>query len=206
MPSVGSISATTNRNYHNQYHIQSIMTSFPLIDPLDAFYLLNPSGDLNYTQNEFETWFRDQNLEGKAGCAPPAEELAVALKSHDLFMYIGHGCGMFRFYILLMCCCMYTVTSGTIILHNRFPNHPFLNFHFVYVLWYRATIIQYIPRLEIQRLEHCASTLLMGCSCGSLKLNGCYVPQGTPLSYLLAGSPVILLILTDLQIPCLILG
>ncbi|KAM5574597.1 hypothetical protein ABKV19_013836 [Rosa sericea] len=82
-----------------------------LNDPLDAFYLLNPSGDLNYTQNEFETWFRDQNLEGKAGCAPPAEELAVALKSHDLYMYIGHGCGQ-----------------------------------------------QYVPRREIQRLEHCAST------------------------------------------------
>lgn len=31
----------------------------------------------------------------------------------------------------------------------------------------------------------------MGCSSGSLTLNGCYVPQGTPLSYLQAGSPVI---------------
>ena len=31
----------------------------------------------------------------------------------------------------------------------------------------------------------------MGCSSGSLTLNGSYVPQGTPLSYLLAGSPVI---------------
>ena len=31
----------------------------------------------------------------------------------------------------------------------------------------------------------------MGCSSGSLKLNGCYVPQGTPLSYLLAGSLVV---------------
>ncbi|XP_040366322.1 separase isoform X3 [Rosa chinensis] len=150
MPSVGSISATANRNYHNQDQVQSIVTSFPLIDPLDAFYLLNPSGDLNYTQNEFETWFRDQNLEGKVGCAPPAEELAVALKSHDLFMYFGHGCGQ-----------------------------------------------QYIPRREIQRLEHCAATLLMGCSSGSLKLNGCYVPQGTPLSYLLAGSPVIVANLWD---------
>jgi hypothetical protein len=38
---------------------------------------------------------------------------------------------------------------------------------------------------------NCAATLLMGCSSGSLTLNGCYIPQGTPLSYLLAGSPVI---------------
>ena len=31
----------------------------------------------------------------------------------------------------------------------------------------------------------------MGCSSGSLKLNGSYAPQGAPLSYLLAGSPLI---------------
>lgn len=32
----------------------------------------------------------------------------------------------------------------------------------------------------------------MGCSSGSLSLNGAYTPQGAPLSYLLAGSPVII--------------
>lgn len=37
----------------------------------------------------------------------------------------------------------------------------------------------------------------MGCSSGSLSLNGCYIPQGTPLSYLLAGSPVIVANLWD---------
>lgn len=63
MPSVGSISATASRNYPNQDQVRSIVTAFPLIDPLDAFYLVNPSGDLTYTQNEFETWFRDQNME-----------------------------------------------------------------------------------------------------------------------------------------------
>ena len=31
----------------------------------------------------------------------------------------------------------------------------------------------------------------MGCSSGSLTLHGSYAPQGTPLSYLLAGSPAI---------------
>lgn len=31
----------------------------------------------------------------------------------------------------------------------------------------------------------------MGCSSGSLTLNGSYAPQGVPLSYLLAGSPSI---------------
>ena len=50
---------------------------------------------------------------------------------------------------------------------------------------------QYIPGHEIQKLDRCAATLLMGCSSGSLSLNGAYTPQGAPLSYLLAGSPVI---------------
>ncbi|KAK7839536.1 separase [Quercus suber] len=144
MPSVGSISETLDRSHHRQEQVGRICATFPLIDPVDAFYLLNPSGDLSSTQVEFENWFRDHNLEGKAGSAPTAEELVAALKSHDLFIYFGHGSGA-----------------------------------------------QYIPRHEIQKLENCAATLLMGCSSGSLTLNGSYVPQGTPLSYLLAGSPVI---------------
>ncbi|PON60261.1 Peptidase C50, separase [Parasponia andersonii] len=146
MPSVWSISARLHRSYHNQEQVRTL----PFIDPLDAFYLLNPDGDLKSTQTEFENWFKDQNLEGRAGHAPTAEELAMALKSHDLFIYFGHGSGA-----------------------------------------------QYIPRHEIQKLENCAATLLMGCSSGSLTLNGCYVPHGTPLSYLLAGSPVIVANLWD---------
>ena len=49
---------------------------------------------------------------------------------------------------------------------------------------------QYLSRDEIQELEKCAATLLMGCSSGSLRLNGCYSPQGVSLSYIRAGSPV----------------
>ena len=87
--------------------------------------------------------FRDHSIEGKAGIAPAAEDLAGALKSHDLFIYIGHGSGA-----------------------------------------------QYIPRHEIQKLENRAAALLMGCSSESLSLDGQYTPQGTHLSYLSAGSPV----------------
>ncbi|XP_065870788.1 separase isoform X2 [Euphorbia lathyris] len=145
MPSVGSIFLTLDRSCKHQDQVGNIVAAFPLIDPLDAFYLLNPSGDLSSTQVEFENWFRDQNLEGKAGSAPTAEELSLALKSHDLFLYFGHGSGA-----------------------------------------------QYISQQEIQKLENCAATLLMGCSSGALTLNGSYIPQGTPLSYLLAGSPIII--------------
>lgn len=56
---------------------------------------------------------------------------------------------------------------------------------------YGFTGAQYIPRQEIQKLDKCAATLLMGCSSGSLTLQGSYAPQGIPLSYLLAGSPAI---------------
>ncbi|KAK9290720.1 hypothetical protein L1049_008894 [Liquidambar formosana] len=144
MPSVGSIPVTLDRSCQHQGQVGRIVATFPLIDPLDAFYLLNPSGDLSSTQVEFENWFKDHKLEGKAGLVPTTEELAIALKSHDLFIYFGHGSGA-----------------------------------------------QYIPGHEIQKLENCAATLLMGCSSGSLCLNGSYNPQGIPLSYLLGGSPVI---------------
>lgn len=49
----------------------------------------------------------------------------------------------------------------------------------------------FIPNHRIERLQNCAGALLMGCKSGSLRLDGCYIPQGPPLSYLLAGSPVI---------------
>ncbi|XP_048437720.1 separase-like [Pyrus x bretschneideri] len=72
-----------------------------------------------------------------------SEELAEAMKSHDLVIYIGHG-----------------------------------------------SAVKYVPMHQIQSLENCAATLLMGCSSGCLTLNGCYIPHGPALSYLLAGSPV----------------
>ena len=48
--------------------------AFPLIDPLDAFYLLNPSGDLSSSQAAFEKWFRDQNIEVNALLFPIQKE------------------------------------------------------------------------------------------------------------------------------------
>ncbi|KAH7835743.1 hypothetical protein Vadar_029399 [Vaccinium darrowii] len=143
-PSIGSIFAILDRCCQFQEHDAKNAGIFPLINPLDAFYLLNPSGDLNGTQGKLEDFFRERNLEGKAGTAPTIEESVVALRSHDLFIYFGHGRGL-----------------------------------------------QFIAEKEIQKLQNCAATLLMGCSSGSLSLNGSYTPQGAPLCYLLAGSPVI---------------
>ncbi|KAF6164599.1 hypothetical protein GIB67_032827 [Kingdonia uniflora] len=153
MPSVGSISSTINISCHLKEQIGRVVaTAFPSIDPLDAFYLLNPSGDLQHTQAEFEEWFKDKKLEGRAGrkAAPTTEELVSALKDYDLFIYFGHG-------------------NGT----------------------------QYIPRDQIQKLDNCSATFLMGCSSGSLSYLGNYNPEGVVLSYLLAGSPVIVANLWD---------
>ncbi|CAN6914161.1 unnamed protein product [Brassica oleracea] len=150
MPSVGSIFAVLKKRCLQGEPAKSQAASFPLIDPLDSFYLLNPGGDLSETQVEFESWFRDQNFEGKAGSVPSAEELTEALKTHDLFLYFGHGSGS-----------------------------------------------QYLSSREIEKLENCCATFLMGCSSGSLWLKGCYIPQGIPLSYLLAGSPAIVANLWD---------
>ncbi|XP_047307638.1 separase [Impatiens glandulifera] len=143
MPSVGSIYTTLER-CHTRNEKSTACVDFPQIDPMDAFYLLNPDGDLTHTQLQFEKWFRDMNFEGKVGTRATEEELSNALRDRDLFLYFGHGSGS-----------------------------------------------QYISRHEIQKLRSCAATLLMGCSSGSLSLDGCYTPQGAPLSYLLAGSPVI---------------
>ena len=66
MPSIGSISAILDRSHHHQEQAGMNAAAFPLIDPLDAFYLLNPSGDLSSSQAAFEKWFRDQNIEVNA--------------------------------------------------------------------------------------------------------------------------------------------
>ncbi|KAK1435343.1 hypothetical protein QVD17_01104 [Tagetes erecta] len=57
--------------------------------------------------------------------------------------------------------------------------------------------LQYIPGAEIQQLDRCAAALLLGCGSGSLLLNGSYIPNGAPLYYLSAGSPVIIATLWD---------
>ncbi|GAB2227729.1 hypothetical protein Droror1_Dr00009556 [Drosera rotundifolia] len=55
------------RSVKHQEEAQSLQAIFPLIDPLDAFYLLNPSGDLNNTQVEFEEWFKSEQLQVTIG-------------------------------------------------------------------------------------------------------------------------------------------
>uniref|UniRef100_J3LHH6 separase n=1 Tax=Oryza brachyantha TaxID=4533 RepID=J3LHH6_ORYBR len=93
MPSVGGVLLALTRSNDYCKDARIIAPQFPAIDPFNTFYLLNPSGDLSSTQEEFDQLFKTYEWKGKAGYAPTAEELVLALKNHDLFLYFGHGSG-----------------------------------------------------------------------------------------------------------------
>ncbi|KAF6167436.1 hypothetical protein GIB67_024021 [Kingdonia uniflora] len=61
--------------------------------------------------------------------------------------------------------------------------------------------MQYSPWYEIRKVENCAATVLMGCCSGSISYKGCYNPQGSVISYLLAGSPVMITNVWDVTSP-----
>ncbi|PUZ77833.1 hypothetical protein GQ55_1G405300 [Panicum hallii var. hallii] len=91
MPSIGSIFLALSRNKDDN----AIAPPFPVIDPSNTFYLLNPSGDLSSTQEEFHELFRNYEWKGMAGAwdGQKTNELVMALTNHDLFLYFGHGSG-----------------------------------------------------------------------------------------------------------------
>ncbi|KAJ0987621.1 hypothetical protein J5N97_005977 [Dioscorea zingiberensis] len=93
MPSVSSIFALLHQMRGGRGLDRRNETVFPLVNPFDAYFLLNPSGDLPETQTEFEDLFKREMPEGRVCSVPSFEELASALQKHDLFIYFGHGSG-----------------------------------------------------------------------------------------------------------------
>ncbi|GBM31682.1 Separin [Araneus ventricosus] len=68
--------------------------SYKEVDCNDTFYVLNPSGDLKYSEEYFKHRFEKQaNWKGITGRAPVSQEFSSAFKCHDLFVYCGHGSG-----------------------------------------------------------------------------------------------------------------
>jgi len=59
MPSMGSIFLALYRINNDYKDGSSEVPPFPVIDPFDTYYLLNPSGDLSSTQEEFIQLFRN---------------------------------------------------------------------------------------------------------------------------------------------------
>ncbi|KAH7834856.1 hypothetical protein Vadar_020340 [Vaccinium darrowii] len=117
-PYVSPCKALSESHWASNFHQASLDTNLNL-------KLLTSLSGMQKVQDPID-------VERKAGTAPTIEELAVTLRSHDLFIYFGHGRGL-----------------------------------------------QFIPAQGIQKLQNCAATLLMGCSSGSLSLNGSYTPQVT---------------------------
>jgi separase len=71
-----------------------ISTSVPSceVEWENAYFLLNPSGDLTSTQKCFEKWFtEEQGWPGTSGKAPDSSELLKILSMKDIFLYFGHG-------------------------------------------------------------------------------------------------------------------
>ncbi|ORZ20233.1 peptidase family C50-domain-containing protein [Absidia repens] len=64
------------------------------VDSSMSYYLLNPSGDLKYTQANFENVFlRMESWEGHVQRKPTEVECRSMLIQKDLYMYFGHGAG-----------------------------------------------------------------------------------------------------------------
>lgn len=62
MPSVANIFCT----YYTCRHVQTVGDDsmvVPMIDPLDAYYLLTPDGTLKHMGNHFESWFDKLNIQ-----------------------------------------------------------------------------------------------------------------------------------------------
>lgn len=56
---------------------------------------------------------------------------------------------------------------------------------------------QYVRGQKVRELDSCSTAILMGCSSGHLHSAGDFEPWGTPLSYLMGGSPCIVANLWD---------
>ncbi|CAJ0745885.1 17314_t:CDS:10 [Entrophospora sp. SA101] len=67
----------------------------------------------------------------------------------------------------------------------------------LYIYIGHGTGEQYIKRSIVKQIDNCAVALLMGCSSGTLKLEGEFDPFGSSLNYLIAGCPALVANLWD---------
>ena len=63
------------------------------IDPRSTFFILNPKGDLEYTENTFTPLFKDFNWDGITRGLPNSEIIENSIQNKELFIYCGHGSG-----------------------------------------------------------------------------------------------------------------
>ncbi|KXJ28212.1 uncharacterized protein LOC110254628 [Exaiptasia diaphana] len=64
------------------------------VDPVNAYFVLNPENNLPNTQKIFQNWFESElKWQGVSGEKPSQEQYKSALSDHDLFLYLGHNAG-----------------------------------------------------------------------------------------------------------------
>ncbi|KAK1427025.1 hypothetical protein QVD17_15707 [Tagetes erecta] len=102
MPSVMSIVHTCEKFHHSEKKSQENHSSFPVINPFNVYYVLNPTGDDKLTHlNTLATWIKEQFKRPRiVGASPSQEKLEEILRSRDrdLFIYTGDFKGGEYFY------------------------------------------------------------------------------------------------------------
>ena len=68
--------------------------TLPPWQPSSAYYILNPSKDLDSTQNTFQTYLAaKETWTGLVATAPTEQDFKVGLETKDLLLYCGHSSG-----------------------------------------------------------------------------------------------------------------
>lgn len=65
----------------------------PSINPSNTFFILNPSKDLENTQQTFHPFLTSRNFSGLDQEAPTESSFSSALEQRDLLLYFGHSSG-----------------------------------------------------------------------------------------------------------------
>ncbi|XP_061689011.1 separin [Syngnathoides biaculeatus] len=64
------------------------------VDTKNTFYVLDPDGNLEHSQQQFKEWFQSQSdWDGVCGHVPKLGQLEEAVATKDLYVYVGHGAG-----------------------------------------------------------------------------------------------------------------
>ncbi|GJT89848.1 putative DNA polymerase delta subunit 4-like protein [Tanacetum coccineum] len=87
MPCVMSNFSTLERSSH----LIKDNAIFPAVDPRKLYYVLNPEGNLEESEEKLLPVFKAKRFEGQVREFPTPEKLNEVLTTNDIFIYSGHG-------------------------------------------------------------------------------------------------------------------
>ncbi|KAI6204905.1 hypothetical protein M3Y94_00731400 [Aphelenchoides besseyi] len=79
--------------YNLHLLLQKYETVPRAVNAESSYYVLNPTGNLANTQARMEKLIERMQWDGVQGQIPSRDELLKALRSRDLYIYLGHGSG-----------------------------------------------------------------------------------------------------------------